>query len=69
MGGLPSTVTNESIFRIPAPAKICYHVKTAEAVTRDMASPDWLKWRPFVCLRAESVFKNKSICDCAGARP
>ena len=28
MGGLPSTVTNESIFRIPVPAKIskCCHV-------------------------------------------
>ena len=46
MGGLPSTVTNESIFRIPVPAKISCHVpekNMAEAVTPDMASSDWLK--------------------------
>ena len=49
MGGLPSTVTNESIFRIPVPAKISCHVpeeNMAEAVTRDMASSDWLKLAP-----------------------
>ena len=46
MGGLPSTVSNESIFRIPVPAKTSCHVpekKMAEAVTRDSASSDWLK--------------------------
>ena len=45
MGGLPSTVTNESIFRIPVPAKISCHVpeKHDRAVTRDVASSDWLK--------------------------
>ena len=45
MGGLPITVTNESIFRITVHAKISCHVpekSLAEAVTRDMASPDWL---------------------------
>ena len=46
MGGLPSTVTKESIFRILFSAKISCHVpenSMAEAVTRDMSSSDWLK--------------------------
>ena len=41
----------------------------AEAVKCDMASPDWLKWQPFVSFRALSVSKNESIRDCAGERP
>ena len=59
---LPSTVTNEYIFRTRLPAKISCHVpdkNIAEAVTRDMASSDWLKL---------AAPKNKCICDCAGAR-
>ena len=43
MGGLPNTVTNESIFRIPVSAKISCHApekNMAEAVTRDMVSSD-----------------------------
>ena len=46
MGGLPSTVTNESVFRIAVPAKNSCHIPESnmiEAVTRDMASSDWLK--------------------------
>ena len=70
MGGLPSTFTNESIFRIRVPAKIsCQYVpekNMAEAVTRDMASSDWLKLAALCLFRAQSVSKNKSICDCAG---
>ena len=55
MDGFPSAVTNESLFRIPFPAKISCHVpeqNMTKVVTRDMASPDWLKWRPFVCFRS-----------------
>ena len=51
MGEHPSTVKNESSFRTTVPAKISCHVpekNMAETITRDMASPDWLKWRPFV---------------------
>ena len=40
----------------------------AEAVTCDMASSDWLKLAALSLFRAQSVSKNKSICDCAGAR-
>ena len=40
-------------------AKISCHVpdkkKHTETVTSDMASPDWLKWRPFVCF-ARNVY-------------
>ena len=64
-------LTNESIFRIPVPAKISCHVpeiNMGEAVTRDMASSDWLKLAALCLFRAQSVSKNKSICDCAGAR-
>ena len=72
MVGLPSTVTNEAIFRIPVPAKISCHVpekNITEAVTRDMAFSDWLNLAALCLFRAQSVSKNKSICDCAGARP
>ena len=52
MGGLPSTITNESIVVIPVPAKISCHEpekNMEEAVTRDMASFDWLNdWRTFI---------------------
>ena len=41
----------------------------AEAVTHDMASPDWLELAALCLFRAQSVSKNKSICDCAGAKP
>ena len=40
-----------------------------EAVTRDMAFSDWLKLAALCLFRAQSEPKNKSICDCAGARP
>ena len=77
MGGLPSTVNFESIFKIPVPAKISCHVPVkkkkkenmTEAVTRDMASSDWLKLAALCFFRAQSISKNKLICDCAGARP
>ena len=74
MGGLPCTVTNESIFRIPVSAKISCHVpeknvNTTEAVTRDMASPDRLKLADLCLFHTQRVSKNKYICDCAGARP
>ena len=72
MGGLPSIVTNKSTFRIPVPAKISCHVpqkNTAEAATRDMDYSDWLKLASLCLFREYSVFKNKSICNCAGARP
>ena len=67
MGGLPSTVTNESIFRIPVPAKISYvpEKNMAETVRRDMAFSDWLKWAALCLFRAQSKF----TCDCGGARP
>ena len=35
----------------------------AEAVTRDMVSSDWFKLAAFCLFRAQSVSKNKSICD------
>ena len=41
----------------------------AEVVTRDMASSDWLKLAVLCFFRVQNVSKNKSICDCAGARP
>ena len=41
----------------------------AEAVTRNMASSDWLKLAELCLFRAECVSKNKTICDCSGARP
>ena len=58
MGGLlvASTVTNESIFRIPVPAKIICHVpekNMAVAVTRDIASYDWLKLAALCFFRAQ----------------
>ena len=59
-------VTNESIFRIPVPAKISCYVpekNMAEVVKREMASSDWLK------LASLCWFRTQSICDCAGARP
>ena len=73
MGGLPRTVTNESIFRIPVPAKIGRHVpekNMSGAFTRDMAaSSDWLKLVALCLFCAQCVSINGSICDCAGARP
>ena len=60
MGGLPSTVTNDSLFRIPVPAKISCHVSDknmAEAVTRDMVSSDWFKSAALCLFRAQSVSK------------
>ena len=39
-----------------------------EAVTRDMASSDWLRLAALCLFRSQSVSKNKSICDCPGAR-
>ena len=39
MGGLTSTVTNVSIFRMPVPAKI----------SNDMASSGWLKLAALFC--------------------
>ena len=71
LGGLSSTVTNKSIFRIPVPAKISCHVpekNMAKAVTLDMASSDWLKLSALFLFLAQGVSKNKSICDCAGER-
>ena len=73
MGELLSTVTNESILEYPFPRKsvvIALKKKKknmAEAVTRDMASSDLLKLAVLGLFRAQSVSKNKSICDCAGA--
>ena len=58
------------IFRIPIPAKISRHVpekNMAETVTRDMASSYWLKLASLCLVRAQSVSKSKSICDCVGA--
>ena len=58
MGGLPSKVINESIFRITVPSKISCHVpekNVAEAVTRDMASSDWLKLVAFFLFRAQYI--------------
>ena len=51
MGELPITVTNESIFRIPVPAKI-------SDITRDMASSDWLKLAAFCCLARKAWGKT-----------
>ena len=70
--GSPPQSQNESIFRIPVPAKISCYVpekNMAAAVTRAMASSDWLKLAALCLFRAQSVSKKKSICDCAGARP
>ena len=70
MGGLPSTVPNESIFRISVPAKIsCHGPEKKVAVARHIASSDWLKLAAFCLFRAQSVSKSEYICDCAGARP
>ena len=72
MGGLPRTVTNESIFRIPVPAKNSRHVpenNKAEAVRRAMASSDWLKLAPFVCLALKVYLKINPFFYCAGAQP
>ena len=58
--------------RIPVLAKVSCHVSEnnrAEGVTRDMASSDWLKLAALCLFPAQSVSKNKSICDCAGAMP
>ena len=69
MGGLPGTVTNESIFRIPVPAKITYHVpekNLKEAVTRDMASSDWLKLAPFVCFARKVYIEINSFVTVLG---
>ena len=66
----PSTVTNESILRMYVPAKISCHVpekNMAEAVTRDMASSDWLKLAA-LCFARKVYRKINPICDCAGAR-
>ena len=41
----------------------------AEAVAHDMAYSDWLKLAALCLFRAQSVSKNKSICDCARTRP
>ena len=60
MNGLPSTVTNKSIFRIPFPGKISCHVpekNMAESVTRDMTSSDWLKLVALRLFRAQSECK------------
>ena len=46
MGELHNTVANGSICRIPISTKISCHVpekNIVEAVTRDMASSEWLK--------------------------
>ena len=62
-----------SLFLVhPFPAKISDHVpdkNMVETVTRDMASSDWFKLAALCLFRAQSESKNKSICDCAGARP
>ena len=42
--------------------------KKRQTVTRDVASSDWLKLPALCYFRAQSVSKNKSFCDCAGAR-
>ena len=71
-GGPPQHSYNESIFRIPVPVKISFHVpekNMAELVARDMASSDWLKLAALCLFRSQSVSKKKSICECAGARP
>ena len=65
MGGLPSRVKNEFIFRMP----FVMSLNMAEAVTRDIASSDWLKLAALCLFRKQSVSKNRSICDFAGARP
>ena len=60
MGGLPIRPTNESIFRIPVPAKISFHVpekNMAEAVTSDIAPSDWLKLAVLCLFRTQSVSK------------
>ena len=60
MNGLPSTVTNKSIFRIPFPRKISCHgpeKNMSESVTRDMTSSDWLKLLALCLFRAQSESK------------
>ena len=37
--------------------------------TRDRASSEWLQLAALCLFRAQSVSKNKSICDCAVAGP
>ena len=73
MGGLPSTVTNESILEYPFPRKsVVMSLKKKkkknlqEAVTRDMASSDGLKLAALCLFCAQSVSINKSIFDFAG---
>ena len=59
MGELPSTVTNDAIFRIPVPARNSCHLHDMEeAVTRDMASSNWLQLSALCLFHAQSVPKN-----------
>ena len=71
-GSLAQSQMSLFFCRIPVPAKISCHVpetNLVEAVTRDMASSDWLKLAHLCFFHAQSVSKNTSICDCPGARP
>ena len=68
MGGLPSTVTNKSFFRITVPAKISCHVpeNMAEAVTRDIDTSGWLKLAALCLFRAQSVPKINTFVTVLG---
>ena len=70
--GSPALSQMSLFFEYPFPRKsVVMSLKKhmAEAVTRDMASSDWLKLAAFCLFHAQSVSKNKSICDCAGETP
>ena len=60
MGGLPSTVSIESILENPIPRKsvvVSLKKNMTEAVTRDMASSDWLKLAASVCFARKVYLK------------
>ena len=70
--GSPAQLQMSLFLEYPFPriSGVMFLKKKAEPVTRDIASSDWLKWRPFVCFGRKVYLKiNKSICDCARARP
>ena len=69
--GFPAQSQMSLFLEYPIPRKtVVVSLKNmAEAVTRDIVSSDWLKLAVLCLFRAQSVSKNKSICDCAGARP
>ena len=66
---LPSTVTNESMFRILVPANVSCHV-TKKTLQKQSPATWFLligeKWRPFVCFPAQSLYKINTFVTMLG---